>query len=947
MMAPTISVDIFGGNSRRRFFGGKTGSSHPIRGGHRLSPPSSPLDERRRAACAALRHRRGSSSNCRQDRCSSFCAPLKPALLALALVACGSGEGSAGEDEATTLMVHALQLDESSADTLLMNGPRADGDVGDFAIYNEVLVAIVDQVGFDEATDLPLQHHRAPTGGTLLDLGVRAYADQLLQVYQGLAYEPDLRVYYHTLEVVEDAKALQATGLILDPGQTLGGVYDERGLVEGIVVTTTYRMTDGSSWLELETVITNQSGRVIDLGPVCDVFVTDGLGLETFVPSPGWGFELVDDDAIVAPWATISGSPEHAASYAVVAPDPGYMYVVPFIDEDGRVRSVMTGEAERGRPALWPGETRRWTRLLTGQPSADAARVSGMMFDLLGSQSGSYYITLGLRSAMDISLQVSPAVDATAVFHRTDPPHYLSERGEVLEGGYMPLSAARSDEDALLQARLPQGGYEVEISSYGYDDTSLELDLSSGVSDYGIVELQGGEFYDVTLDVVDEDGGAVSGPLRLTVAGLGGTPDPDLEGAAAGKSAVVSRNRIWSSGGEFQISLLRGTYRALVSRGPAYEIAAFDFYVPDTTTLKLAMDSEPEDMGGWISMDPFSASRFSLFGGDQPGDVALALGAEGVDLCVRAEAQEREKAETGFSGQAVSTGVLGTLDVPRAGAPSGDGWLVAFPVQESLPGPGLSPASWLDLAWEAGAVYSAILAPHAEGAGGAARGNFEAQRFVRGHIEDEEQNPFLYEESEAGSLITDVTALELLSARDPWHTKQSVKDWYALLQQGIWFAPAASSHCSWLEHDNPGAARTMVYASQLDADTVAEAAAQGLSYATSGPLIDVYASRDGYVAVPGQTLGGDGFISLNLKVSAPSWVPVSSVRVYLEGEEHWSVEPEATEGVRVSEQFAVPLDGAEWLVVEAGDASIEPGGDFSLIYPNMPSFAITAPIRME
>jgi len=66
--APTISADNVGGNSRRLFLRGKTDSSPPIRGGHRLSPPSSPLDERRRAAQAAQKRRRGSSSNCRQDR---------------------------------------------------------------------------------------------------------------------------------------------------------------------------------------------------------------------------------------------------------------------------------------------------------------------------------------------------------------------------------------------------------------------------------------------------------------------------------------------------------------------------------------------------------------------------------------------------------------------------------------------------------------------------------------------------------------------------------------------------------------------------------------------------------------------------------------------------------------------------------------------------------------
>ena len=64
--APTISTDNVGGNDGTAFFGGKTDSSPPVRGGHRLSPPSSPLDERREAASAAPMRSPLGLPNCRR-----------------------------------------------------------------------------------------------------------------------------------------------------------------------------------------------------------------------------------------------------------------------------------------------------------------------------------------------------------------------------------------------------------------------------------------------------------------------------------------------------------------------------------------------------------------------------------------------------------------------------------------------------------------------------------------------------------------------------------------------------------------------------------------------------------------------------------------------------------------------------------------------------------------
>jgi hypothetical protein len=365
--------------------------------------------------------------------------------------------------------------------------------------------------------------------------------------------------------------------------------------------------------------------------------------------------------------------------------------------------------------------------------------------------------------------------------------------------------------------------------------------------------------------------------------------------------------------------------------------------------VELVLDDPVLAVEGWASVDPFTASSDSLFGGSTATQIAFALCAEGVDLVVRAEAGGGEASVQGCEGQQNLTGALAAMDVPRRGADAGDGWLVAFPVSEELPGPGLAPGAWLDLAWGAGAEVTAILAPRADGAAGAASGIFQARDFLRERIADGEVNRFLREASEAGTNVMDAGAVELLCPRDAVHASALLHDWMALLEAGYALAPLASSHSSWLRRDRPGAARTMVDAPSGSLEERLEALASGRTVASTGPVIDAVLHDATGSASPGETLAvvSGAPLELELHLMAADWVPVDRVRVLMGGREVWAqtLEGDGT----LDEHLTVPLlhGGEGWLVVDLGRLDVQPQGDFASIYPGMPAYAVTAPIYLD
>ncbi len=125
--------------------------------------------------------------------------------------------------------------------------------------------------------------------------------------------------------------------------------------------------------------------------------------------------------------------------------------------------------------------------------------------------------------------------------------------------------------------------------------------------------------------------------------------------------------------------------------------------------------------------------------------------------------------------------------------------------------------------------------------------------------------------------------------------------------------------------------------------------AEGRTFVTSGPMLDVVVRSTTDQAGPGQTLEAPAGtrVELDIRLQAAAWVPVDRVRVLRNGQEVWSAEIETGGPVDLFETVQIKSSGEGWLVVDAGRTDIQPEGDYALLYPNMPVFAVTAPIYLD
>jgi hypothetical protein len=232
---------------------------------------------------------------------------------------------------------------------------------------------------------------------------------------------------------------------------------------------------------------------------------------------------------------------------------------------------------------------------------------------------------------------------------------------------------------------------------------------------------------------------------------------------------------------------------------------------------------------------------------------------------------------------------------------------------------------------------------------GQGRGLFAAWDFDRDALDDPHANAFLRAPSDAGTTVLDAAALEILSPADPWSTQEVLRDWLALLALGVRLAPLASSHGLSLADGSLGAARTLVRAADDSPESLLRAAVDGQACISSGPLIELVVTSPWGSAGPGETLYAEpgDFLQYDLSVRAADWVPVSRVRLLVEGRELWSTDLSAGAPVALVQHVERPIADERWILADAGSPEDVPEGDYALVYPDLPSFALCAPIWIE
>ena len=192
---------------------------------------------------------------------------------------------------------------------------------------------------------------------------------------------------------------------------------------------------------------------------------------------------------------------------------------------------------------------------------------------------------------------------------------------------------------------------------------------------------------------------------------------------------------------------------------------------------------------------------------------------------------------------------------------------------------------------------------------------------------------------ESGLRDLDFDAIELMNGPSMIHYYRTRADWFSLLLQGE-FRTATANSDSHRFGQLLGLPRNYVRLANdeprdFDEASFVRAIREGRAYGTTGPLLEV---RLGEAGLGESFRGRSG--TLSVEVKAADWVPVSTLRVYVNAALEREVPIRAGEARELSLEFA----GDSFVTVEVEG---EVNETFAAVNPGFSSFAFTNPIFVD
>ncbi len=440
-------------------------------------------------------------------------------------------------------------------------------------------------------------------------------------------------------------------------------------------------------------------------------------------------------------------------------------------------------------------------------------------------------------------------------------------------------------------------------------------------------------------------------------------------------------------GAQFELPLSQ-SYRAFALRGPldSLHVKDFDTNPQGEPSLNSFVFKNRKEPAGWVSFD-IPGPSIATGGGMHPMEQLAGALADGVKILGRTEVDRNVSASTTYAGyryeftqypipvnevapigedplvvgarsSALADGSVTALFTPDpavagyAGLRSSKGWTLAdflnqaqgqFNVVHRPLGPeGLFTVKGFSLSDPLGSGANAWWGDTDILSGAKRMGDFDGLELLRG---------------------------ESLASQTPAQWHQEYKNlraiWFKLInaQAPTTFTKALGLSSGKFSFDTPvGLARTYlkVAATPTEADltSVLSALKSGAAVASTGPMLEVDVNG---AAGPGQLLAGTNpTVTLNIALTAPEWVPVEQVRVYVNGALVQTLNP-ATFTVDPTDDrrstVAVPgiaLSQDSCIVVEAGTPDAGPSvgsAPWNTLYPvwfklqrNIYPLAISNPI---
>ncbi|MEM7412339.1 MAG: CehA/McbA family metallohydrolase [Myxococcota bacterium] len=880
--------------------------------------------------------------------------------------------------------LRAERIEVDSVETLRVGGPDSIGGVGDWWLANDVIEAVIDDVGREHAK----QNH----GGTLVDLGLRDRQgeDQFARLFPIINLTQRIEVGYDAIRAEVDPDGAFARIVVTSSGLRAlprGGFWaraldplvpDPEDIAE-VTVETVYEVRPGEPFVRIETTLTNTGEDGAPVFAFGDVWMRGGrsgrifLG-NTLAPEASRGFRNMgfardgfpSADAIAAfthlglvgvegfpPIAYALASPERTeAGLPIFGVTEEHVSVAVSLLGSRSPSLGLLGLARALFRELEAGEQSVWSRRVYVAGRSDVAANSDRVFVDLGFADG----RAGLRGALDTGARRAVLWVGT-------------------EAG-APVTSRRIASGEPFQIVLPPGRYQVELRVAGAQNTTR------------VIEVPEAAFAEVRFDTPTAlaqlrfaPAFADGGPGRIIVEGRDGTPDPRfhddlwdarLDGAPL-PSAQMSRS-LWFTGtpqDPAAVALPPGRYRLTATRGLDWNLAQIELTLAEPGSEAAVPPFELEALPPLAGVEVADLHVHAQASDDSqtPNEQRLrAYVAEGVHVLVATDHDHVPDyrpalARLGLADRLrVVHGVEITSSTPSAVAPWTIGHHNAWPVEPrpTLHRAGAPPSQNLLV----GELYSKLRREHGaqvlqlnhpRGRKPARHdGSFfthlsQGPAFDPAAPLDAPDHAPLLEAAADGTRALDFDAIEVMNGKSYNAYRLMRADWHALLRHGVRRTGTANS-------DTHGADQLAAYPRNyvwVGTDPRPEPQAgfdralrEGRSFGTTGPRIRRFqvGTAEAGALVPG---GEAGFVAF--EVDAADWVPLEEVRIVVNGD----VVHRTTERTG---RVPLALDADAFVVLEAGapldaDAAAwraaHPGPYTETVVPGFVSAAFSNPIYVD
>ncbi len=860
---------------------------------------------------------------------AAFAAPCAPALA----------------DAAAGALV-AERITAERFDALAVGGPDADAGVGDYALSNGTLCAAV--AAPEHETFL------SPVGGSLIDLGHCGRGD-------------DQWSSLHALPSFDRDRPLPSDRVRLE---VAGG--EARAISEGEAGGLRVRVTHALSLahprtLRVTTELTRVAGgaRVIGLAQLA---MHASAQLRSFHLvrrdlARSHGFTHAGGDSLWTALDMVSAEDVHVLVGAEGLPPISYaleLVAARTVDARGRSRDVptfsVTAEdftltAVLPRP-FWLGD-------------ADPPGLGSLLqVPLMSLREGE---ALVLERAIHVGARADVASATDALFAKGAPVVGRVDdsraRIHVTTASGAPVSEVRPEADGRFALRLPIGTYQARARAPGGRQAVRDFSVSANGARLALLAVGA----PATLALPQ------GRTMRLVFLGLGDTATPHFDDDGLGFRVGEGKLRK----GEFdnvislastetdprEIVLAPGRYRVIATRGLEYGLQETELSLApgEARALALGPPARAVETSGWIGADLHVHSAESMDAALPLPEQLAAFAANGGEVVVTTEHDRIVDARPtiarlGLAGRiagVVGAEVTGTFHggetpytighlnafpliarrtAPRGGAPRSEGVRVRGVIAEVRAATGGEP-------------FVQINHPRESDSDGVGDGSFFSHLGVAGAPFDPtaplaaERNRSLMDVGPGGLRDVDFSGIEVLNGKRLDRYRLARADWLALLLQGVRRTATANSD-SHSRGEIVAVPRNYVALAgddpaHLDEAALMAALRAGRSFGTNGPLLFARLGPAG----PGDTFAGDRG-ELAVEVRAAPWVPVRTLRVYVDAVRV------AERKIAAGERITVPLRFARDAFVFS-EVSGPAEGAYAAVLPGNIPFAFTNPIFVD